>query len=256
MEHSLLYEFPLNERMRTLLKLEQQFKRFRDSLICSQACNAHSAITALVEIYRLLEYSAADKILLEEKLKYYQNLERLAQTPSIDTVALHNVLFKLKESIDALQEFNFSKITFMQQELFKSYSNRMPLPGGSMCFDTPLLHYWLKQSTHQHQESCESWISELQAVENGILLLLHLIRQCHFPTKEMAKYGQFTQNLKHSDDIQLIKVEYNNDLAVYPKISADKHRANIQFFDAILEQKIHKTTHQDIPFELTLCSLL
>jgi len=255
MEHSLIYEFPLNEKMRTLLRLEQQFKRFRDSLIHSQAYDAHTAVTTLVEIYKLLEYSAADKILLEEQLKYYQNLERLAETPSVDTVALHNVLFKLKESTEALQNFNFSKITFMQQELFKSYSNRMPLPGGTMCFDTPLLHYWLQQSTSQHQEYCGSWVAELQPVENGILLLLHLIRQCHFPTKEIAKYGQFSRNLKHSGDIQLIKIEYNNDLAVYPKISGDKHLANIQFFDAVLEQKIHKTTHQDIPFELTLCSL-
>jgi cell division protein ZapD len=255
MEDSLIYEFPLNEKMRTLLRLEQQFIRFRDSLIRSQAYDAQSAVATLVEIYQLLEYSAADKILLEEQLKYHRNLERLAQTPSVDIVALNNILAKLKSSTEALRSFNFYQVSFMKSELFKSYTSRMPLPGGTMCFDTPLLHYWLQQSTEQHQEYCGSWVAELQPVESGLLLLLHLIRQCHYPKSVVSKYGHFKQPLKQPHDIQLIKIEYDNTLAVYPKFSGSKHRVNIQFFNGCLEQKIHKTTHQDIPFELTLCSL-
>tara|TARA_R110002110_G_scaffold121431_2_gene297245 strand:- start:81997 stop:82767 length:771 start_codon:yes stop_codon:yes gene_type:complete len=255
MEHSLIYEFPLNEKIRTLLRLEQQFICFRDCLARSQAYDAYSAITILVEIYKLLEYSAADKVLLEEQLKYHRSLERLTQTPSIDVVALNNVLAKIKSSTEALKNFNFSQVAFMQHELFKSYTNRMPLPGGTMCFDTPLLHYWLQQSTSQHQEYCESWIAEFQPVENGLLLLLHLLRQCHYPKSVVSKYGQFKQPLKQPHDVQLIKIEYDNALAVYPQFSGDKHRVNIQFFDGCLEQRTHKTTHQDIPFELTLCSL-
>lgn len=255
MEHSLVYEFPLNEKIRTLLRLEQQFIRFRDSVIPSQAYDAQTAITTLVEIYKLLEFSAADKILLEEQLKYHRTLERLAETPSVDIVALNNILAKLKSATDTLQNFNFSKVSFMQHELFKSYTNRMSLPGGTMCFDTPLLHYWLQQSTSQHQEYCESWAQELQPVENGLLLLLHFIRQCDYPKSVISKYGQYKQLLKQPHDIQLIKIEYDNALAVYPKFSCDKHRINIQFFDGCLEKMTHKTTHQDVPFELTLCSL-
>lgn len=255
MSNSLEYEFPLNEKIRTLLRLEYLFKRFRSCLNETSSFSAESALITLIDIHQLLEYSAVDKILLEEQLKYHRHLERLLQTPNIDKVALENILSQLKVSINTLENFNFHQIQFIRSALFKSCENRMALQGGLMSFDAPLLHYWLNQSQTIRQELLEGWALELQALEESNLLLLHLIRQCDYPQSMLAKYGQFKKSLKNQHNPQLIKVSFDAALKVYPKFSGDQHIVHISFYDENYDIHTRKTTHQDIHFDMTLCNL-
>ncbi len=136
------YEYPFNERIRTLLRLEDLFDKAAYYLQAEGHLEHHVVLLTLFEI---LEVSRADL-----KMDLIQELERQRQTllafrnnPDISEEALSGALYEIEQASAALLAMT-GKIGqhLRDNEWLMSIKSRAAIPGGVCEFDLPSYHFW------------------------------------------------------------------------------------------------------------------
>ncbi|HRE32805.1 MAG TPA: cell division protein ZapD [Candidatus Berkiella sp.] len=253
----LLFEHPLNERMRTFLRTEHLFQlaKYRLANIVSP-WDARDCVTAIIELYNLIERTDFRGELLKEIERHTNGLQRLDMTPSVDHHALNKVLKELEYSIDTLRSYSAKQgLCPKESDLFNGIRQRLLIPGGTCSFDLPAFHYWLSLPPKTRQRTLNEWQELLTPLDKALSLVLDLTRQSCRPTREMAVAGTFQKSINAPAACQLIRIAVSAEYAAYPEISANKHRINVRFLQAQFEHGKAALWTQDIPFELTCCSI-
>jgi cell division protein ZapD len=88
----ILYEYPLNERIRTLLRLEDLFIRFDHFADQSGPLEHHVALTTLFEILEVASRADLKSDLLQELERQRQTLMAFRDNPNVSSQALERVL--------------------------------------------------------------------------------------------------------------------------------------------------------------------
>lgn len=88
----ILYEYPFNERIRTLLRLEDLFERLDFFLTQEHPLQHHVALTTLFEIVDVAGRADLKSDLLKELDRQRQTLTVLRSNPQIDQEALDAVI--------------------------------------------------------------------------------------------------------------------------------------------------------------------
>ena len=92
----ILYEYPFNERIRTLLRLEDLFERLDFFLAQEHPLQHHVALTTLFEIVDVAGRADLKSDLLKELDRQRQTLSALRANPQIDQDALDAVISELE----------------------------------------------------------------------------------------------------------------------------------------------------------------
>jgi cell division protein ZapD len=249
----IIYEFPLNERMRTFIRLEHLFAQVSYFSQGTSEWDSRAAVQALLEAFTIISRSDVRAELLKELERHAKVLARLARSQRIDRGKLQAIVDKIDFLSHRLREVN-SKLGVQMLEcgLFKSILQRSAIPGGTCCFDLPGYHFWLQQPAVHRQQDLSLWLEPLLPVEEGIAFVLDTIRQSALPSQEQAQAGFFQQNLDHSLPFQMIRVGLARDLPYYAEISGGKHRFTVRFMELEFLEK-PKQTNSDVSFQLTRC---
>lgn len=253
----LTFEHPLNERIRTFLRTEYLFElaKYRFGNLVS-TWDARECVATIIELYNLMDRTEFRSELLKELERYINGLQRLGKTPSIDYRALDKILKDLERSSEILKS-NSAKQGFLPKdsELLNGIRQRLTIPGGTCSFDLPSFHYWLHLPPKSRQSSLAQWIEMLEPIEKALSLVLELTRHSSVPMRETAMAGTFQKPLNSQTTCQLVRIVLRSDLGVFPEISANKHRVNVRFLLANFEQGKPALATQDIPFEMTCCTI-
>lgn len=252
----LTYEFPLNERMRTLLRVEFLFQQFMHDVKLNHAWQARSAIHSLMDIVSLLERSDLANELIKEMDRQLGHLQRLSDTPSVNRATLITVIDKLRFYINFLQPIA-SRLDqpFTENEFLNSVKQRQGIPGGTCSFDLPQYHYWLNLNYDTRLETLNKWLGPIKTLQEAVMYLLGLIRQSGVPKTEMATNGLFQKSLNPVHPSQLIRVGLHHHLNLYPEVSGSKHRISIRLLTTNLDKGSSSQTKEDIQFDLTCCAI-
>ncbi|MDX1668720.1 MAG: cell division protein ZapD, partial [Limnobacter sp.] len=89
------YEFPLNERIRTLLRLEDLFNKFTFFVSQDHKLDHHAALLTLFEIIEVGSRADLKSDLIQELDKQKQMLTQLHDHPSVDTRKLNQTLVEV-----------------------------------------------------------------------------------------------------------------------------------------------------------------
>ncbi len=252
----LTYEFPLNERMRTLLRVEFLFQQFMHDVKLNHACQTRSAIHALMDIVNLLERTDLANELIKEMDRQLGHLQRLSDTPSINRNTLSTVIEKLQYFINFLQPIaSRLDAPFTENEFLNSIRQRLVIPGGTCSFDLPQYHYWLNLNYETRLETLNNWLGPIKTLQESVFYLLGLIRQSGIPKKEIASSGLFQKSLNPVQPTQLIRVSLNGHLNLYPEVSGSKHRISIRMLSTDLQKGSASQTKEEIEFDLTCCAI-
>jgi cell division protein ZapD len=253
-EHEVCYEQPLNERIRTFLRLEFLFKQAAHSLQGKTIWDSRQTLASLLEILNIFSRSDLKTEIMKELERHTANLARLEQTPGVDRRRLVEVLDELDELIDRLHGSNGQVgHQLKQNEFLNSIVQRSAIPGGTCDFDLPAYHYWLQQPADERVAVLSDWMDIFSATRQSIDLILRLTRQSAVPTRELAAAGFFQRALDVNLPCQMVRVYLPKDVPCYAEISGGRHRFTVRF----LEQK-HPTarptqTERDIEFDLSCC---
>ena len=95
------YEYPLNERIRTLLRLEDLFERSRHFVARSDPQDHHMALLTLFEILEVASRAELKSDLLQELERQKQVLLSFRNNPEIAEEALAGVLRDIEQAAGA-----------------------------------------------------------------------------------------------------------------------------------------------------------
>ncbi len=248
------YEFPLNEKLRTLLRLEDLFARTAHFGEQSHGMDHHAALITLFEILEVASRADLKSELLQELERQKRTLSALRNNPSISEDALDAILAEIDEaSTDILAMTGKIGQHLRENEWLMGIKQRSVIPGGTCEFDLPSYHYWQEQEAGLRRKLLHAWLGPLLPLHTGLEIVLRLLRENGKVFHFTAHQGTF-QQMQGGRIAQMLRVSLGSDLACIPEVGANKYAINIRF---IVADYAAKTTlfNQDVPFDLTFCSL-
>lgn len=249
---TITYEQPLNERMRTLLRLEHLFNQTNHALKENTAWDHRQAVAGIIEILSLLERADLKTEFMKEIDRISSVLNKIRQQPNVDQPALDALLSTLREYHLTLQHTTGRLGDALRtNELVNVVRQRLAIPGGTCGFDLPAFHFWLSQPAHTRKEALEQWYKLFGPIESTVHLLLDIVRQSAYEEKVHAPGGYFQKALETHTPCQLVRVTLNGTPA-FPEISGGKHRISIRFLAQ--DDHLHPVPQQDdVHFTLGCC---
>lgn len=250
-----IYEFPLNERIRVFMRLEQLFQQLNHFMAGSSVFDKRAAITSLLDILTIFSRSDLKSELIKELDRHAKMLNQLANTQGVDNQKLQEILADLNQASRNLYGTSGRiGIKVMESDLFQSISQRNSIPGGTCSFDLPAFHYWLEQDDIERQNDLERWTQPFADIRVAIDMILGFIRLSNVPTQEVAQSGFFQLALDKAQPVQLLRVGLPASIRCFAEISGGKHRFSIRFMNPSSDENRPTQTQDDIKFTLTRCA--
>lgn len=249
----ILYEYPFNERVRTLLRLEDLFDKLQ--FFCAQShpyCH-HTALLTLFEIVEVTSRSDLKGELLQELERHKQSLLGLRDNPQVVQDALQQILAEIDAAQVALNAVS-GKIGqhLRDNEWLMSVRGRSIIPGGTCEFDLPSYHAWLTRSEAARAKDLDFWVQPLAHFQSALAIVLRLLREGAVHSQHTAVQGCFQQMLQGKTHA-LLQVRVAQDLLAIPEISANKYMLWIRFTHTDRDLK-PRPIERDVDFALALCS--
>jgi len=250
------YEFPLNERVRTFMRLEHLFARVYRHTEGSDPWDSRAALNGLLEILAILSRGDVRSDVLREMERQGQTLARLRNRSNVDSARLGTILEsleKLRGRLDA-SEAQVGR-SLKDNEFLAALRQRSAIPGGTCGFDLPSLQNWLAQPAEERRGQLNRWLEDLGALDRSLRLVLMLLRESAAATNETAENGLFQRSLESGTSYQLIRVLLDEGTAIFPEISGGKHRITIRFLDQPDVAQRPQPVRTNVVFQLVCCQL-
>lgn len=251
---NITYEFPLNERIRVFIRLEQLFQQLSHFLNGATVWDKRAALNILLDIMTIFSRNDLKSELLKELERHGKVLGKLAHSQNVDTDKLEQLLNDLNHTRKKLYAASGKiGIHVLESDLFQSIAQRSSIPGGTCSFDLPEFHYWLEQDETIRLKDLQQWSRPFNDIRTAIDLILSFIRNSSSATEEVAEAGFFQITLDRSQPYQLLKVSLDKSLPYFAEISGGKHRCTVRFMVPSTDDKRPVQSPDDIPFTLTCC---
>ncbi len=249
------YEFPFNERIRTLLRIEDLFKKVLVNIEAGQQHNHHSALMSLLQLLDIIERADIKVDIVQELDRQRMTMHNLRGNPVISEKILNNTIKEIEACSATLRTDN-AKIgqALRENEWLMSIKQRANIPGGVCQFDLPSYHYWINLGEERRKSDFETWLTRLLPIFEAIKTIMHILRGSGNSTKYTALNGFYQQMLGGAKPAQLLKIEVPDSCQCFPEVSANKYAINVRFNGLDFVQKPKQCEH-DIDFKMTLCNL-
>lgn len=248
------YEYPLNERVRTLLRLEDLFDRVGYYVARSDATDHQSALMAIFEILEVASRGDLKSDLLQELDRQRLFLEALRGNPAISEEKLSGVIREIENVFhDLLGLSGRTGQHLRENEWLMTIKQRAAIPGGICEFDLPSYFHWLNRDDSVRRSDLAAWSAPLAPVGAGLRIVLRVLRESG-KTASLVAHAGIYQETPMERAAQMLRLAVDRTLACVPEISANKYALNIRF---ILPGSVQRTKvfDGDVAFHLTYCNL-
>ncbi|SCC26180.1 cell division protein ZapD [Gilliamella bombicola] len=244
--NNIIFEHPLNEKMRTWLRVEFLLNQLNRHCQFDQN-NALIFFHALSELLEIIERNDVKGDLIKELESQKQKLILWLTFDGVDYDLLNNLIYQFDYF---LAQFNL--ITRLGQPLkddrfITAIRQRLTIPGGCCSFDLPLFHLWLKIPQERRNIQVENWLQHLSILDKSLTCYMQLIRQMG-EFKPFICSNNFFQET--NGDVNLIRIRVSLDKNVYPQVSGHMSRYSIRFLPLDTCDNVNSDS---IEFELACC---
>ncbi len=256
MRDRVVYEQPLSERVRVLLRLEFLFEQAGHHLQRPSGWDARATFSTLLDILALLGRSDLKSELLKELERHVSYVERFRETPGVDPAKLDEVARRLEALNRALygsgEPFGQS---LKGNDFLNALRQRSAIPGGMCAFDIPALHHWLQRPPETRLEQLQAWFARLEPLSETTALLLRVLRESAAPRARVAAGGLYQQGLDPSTPVQLVRAALPREASCFAEISGGRHRLTVRFRAQPDLETRPAPVREDVAFELTCCAI-
>ena len=249
-----LYEYPFNEGIRTMLRLEHLFDRLAQLLPRDAPVDHHFALATIFEIMEVASRADLKSDLLKELERHRAQFMAYRGNPAISEAALDDVLGRIDRAHAGLNQLQGKAgQTLASNDWLMSIRSRISIPGGTCEFDLPAYYAWQQHSAEQRRADLTGWVGTLAPLGEALQMLMGLLRDSGAPQRMVATGGQYQQSLPQHKSYHLLRVRLDGAGGLVPEISGHRLMVSIRMMRADAEGRLRPAA-ADVPFELTLCA--
>jgi cell division protein ZapD len=248
-----LFEYPFNERVRALMRLESLLDRMMFFAKPGDARHHQVALAALFDLLDATERTDMKGTVLQDLERQRGVLQSLRDHPGVEPKTLAEMLVEIERVITNLNAAGKTGQELRANEWLSSLRGRLAVPGGGTQVDMPSFHAWQYRTEAQRCNDLQRWMSSLMPLQAGISMVMRLLRETGNPTDAVAPQGAYQQMLA-GKTYQLLRVWVDESAGVFPEISANKYMVWIRYSAQDGEQRPQAVNH-DVAFKMTLCAL-
>ena len=249
-----LYEYPFNEGIRTMLRLEHLFDRLGQLVARDMAVDHHFALVTIFEIMDVASRADLKSDLLKELDRHRGQLQAFRGHPGVVESALDGVIGRIDHAFNGLNALQGKAgQSLASSEWLMSIRSRINIPGGTCEFDLPAYYAWQQHAPQRRREDLQGWMSTLMPLAEALQVLLGLLRDSGVPQRMVAAGGQYQQSLPQGKVYQLLRVRVDGSLGVAPEITGHRLMVSVRFMRPDSEGRL-RSAGTDTTFELSLCA--
>ncbi len=249
------YEYPFNERIRTLLRLEDLFEKTAYFAQEEGPLEHHAALVSIFEILEVAGRADLKMDLIQELERQRQTLLGFRNNPDISEEALSGALYEIEQSSAALLAMTGKMGQYLREnDWLMGIKSRAAIPGGVCEFDLPSYHWWLHRPVDTRRSALEGWVKPMLPLRDAAAIVLRLLRSSGRPKNYTAINGQFQLNLGGSA-AQMVRISLSAEEQAIPEVSANKYFLNIRFTKPPAGEIKARGCERDVDFDLTFCNL-
>jgi cell division protein ZapD len=251
----LVFEQPLNERMRAYLRIDFLYNQALAHARASSQWGSRAAISSLLDILAIITRAdtRADVLKeLERQTALYTEYQRRAEVDVDRLQALVANLVRLRTELLGAGSVYLQPLR--DSTFLAAVRHRSTIPGGTCDFDLPDFFYWLNQSSEQRERALGEWLAMLRPLCDSIAELLWLTRQGGRQRSEVAPNGVFHITFDRGSQVQLFRVAVDGTLGIFPEISGSHYRASVRFVQWHGVNERPRQVDTDVPFEIICCA--
>ena len=251
----IVYEQPLNERMRTFLRLEFLYTQASYHAELETPWSSRAAVSSLLEILAITARGDSRSDVLKELERQVNVLKEYQSKTGVDPARLKSLmsnLVKLRSDLSSIGG-NFMA-PLRDSEFLSAVKHRSAIPGGTCDFDLPDYSYWLNRPADIRAAEFNSWLELIRPLCDSIAELLWLTRQNAKRKSEVAVGGIFQLQFDRENPCQLVRITLPSDTDLFPEMSGNQHRCTIRFLNWLDATARPAHVELDVPFLLTCCA--
>jgi len=248
------YEQPLNERMRTFMRLEFLYRQMLYNCDLKTDWATRAATTGLLEIVAILTRGDVRSDVHKELDQQIDTLKRYRSQPEVDASRLDTLIGNLAAS---RHDVDAAGTHFLQplkdSEFLNAIKHRSTIPGGTCEFDLPEFSHWLRQPFARRQEDLLAWLGIIRPVCDAVVELLWLIRESAQPQDKVAINGMYQHRMQKNTSCRLLRVTLPHESRLYPEISGSQHRFIMRFLEWSTIDGRAVQSGRDVKFQISVC---
>jgi len=248
-----LYEYPCNERIRSLLRLEHLFDRLFFFAAQQDARQHQIAVATLFDLLDICDRSDLRSAVLQDLDRQRATLCALGQHPDVDQVRREKLLQDIQQAASELGAQGRIAQPLRENEWLSSLRGRLAVPGGASQIDTPSYYDWQIQAVEVRAADLRKWIEPFLTLYHSIGLVLRTLRESGDVVDATACQGAY-QEMLSGKTFQLLRVWVDPSARVFPEMSANKYMIWVRFSAQADACRPQPVTH-DVPFRLARCNL-
>jgi cell division protein ZapD len=249
----ILYEYPCNERVRSLLRVEHLFDRL---FFFAKGTDPHFHQITVATLFELLDVCDRTDLrgaVLQDLERQRAALSALRQHPGVDSETLDNMLTQIQNASSELGGQGRIGQELRDNEWLASLRGRLAVPGGSSQVDMPSYFAWQIKPAEVRSQDLSRWITPFLPLYKGLALILRLLRDSGDAIDVVAREGAY-QEMLGGKIFQLLRVWVDATLDIFPEMSANKYVIWVRFAKQDRELKPLPVT-DDVSFKLARCNV-
>ncbi|HUX74481.1 MAG TPA: cell division protein ZapD [Steroidobacteraceae bacterium] len=250
----IVYEQPLNERMRTFLRLDFLYTQATYHGELATAWSARAAVASLLEILAITARGDARSDVLKELERHVSILNDYQSKSGVDLGRLKSLLSNLTRLRSALAAAGGNFMAPLRDsEFLSAIKHRSAIPGGTCDFDLPDYSYWLNRPTEERAAEFDQWLAMIRPLCDSIAEILWMTRQSARCKAETAVGGVYQLPFDRETPCQLVRIALPADTDLFPEISGNQHRCTVRFLNWTDSSRRPVHVEFDVQFLLTCC---
>ena len=252
-----LYEYPFNESIRTMLRLEHLFDRLGELASRDASVDHHFALATIFEIMDVASRADLKSDLLKELDRHRTMLQAYRGHPGIAEGVLDAVTQRIDHAFTGLNSLQGKAGQVLaSNEWLLSIRSRINIPGGTCEFDLPAYYAWQQHAPQKRRDDLQGWMATLTPMAEALQVLLGLLRDSGTPQRMVATGGQYQQSLQNLPPgkvYQLLRVRIDPSTGVVPEITGHRLMVSVRFMRPDAEGRLRSAAAYTT-FELSLCA--
>lgn len=252
--NKVIYELPLHEQTRVLIRLESLFRLFYSNIGSSNSSAIYFSLKGLDDILTIMDRNDIEKYLHAEFAELSEGLKKWRLQKGVDTSVIDKITKEFNQLSNSLPASMNRSALVAEIDFVKNFRQRAITAGGTSIVDFPRFHYWLQKDSETPKKMFHEWGKSFDSCYKSVSIVLRLIRQSAQPTPQIAKEGFFQQTLDKNVELKLIRAELPAGSSCFAELTGGRYHVTVRMMEDDWEYglKLHK---KDINFILSKCQI-